>query len=375
MAITIDWATQIISVPKADTQLVAIGPPEIRQLDIDVFRLTLKKLEGEEEGMPFILTHVHNPPVTVGGVTLARVVEIVNGYTVTFEDGQYAVNLVGANSNIADVANVNQVSIRSANSAGLTFSEQINAQSFIDATVFIDIDNGLAGTGFPRGTPTDPVNNYTDATAIATARNLRRFNVFGTLVTGGGDVLDNQIFKGDSSVAGIMTLTAGVATEKTTFLNLTLSGTADGIVDISRTHVNDLAGFEGILHQCDLNGTITADTTANTTLRLIDCASDLAGTATPIFDINDADCPVSIRKYAGGIQISGLTSGNNVSIDMLSGHVVLDASCTSGTIVVRGVCKLTNNATCTVVTDGLVEELVATGPLASNLIGHIWAAS
>ena len=56
-------------------------------------------------------------------VTRGRVVEIINGYTVTFEDGQYAVNLTGANSNISDVANVNQVSIRAANSAGLVLVE------------------------------------------------------------------------------------------------------------------------------------------------------------------------------------------------------------------------------------------------------------
>jgi hypothetical protein len=60
--------------------------------------------------------------VDVGGVVLARVVEIINGYTVTFEDGMYRVTLVGANSNISDVTNLNQVSIASTNSAGLIVS-------------------------------------------------------------------------------------------------------------------------------------------------------------------------------------------------------------------------------------------------------------
>jgi len=93
--------------------------PEIRELDLDTFRLALRNLEDSEEGVPFLHTHNHNTAVTVGGVTLARVIEITNGYTMTFEDGQYAVNLVGANSNVPDVTNVNQVSVRSANSAGL----------------------------------------------------------------------------------------------------------------------------------------------------------------------------------------------------------------------------------------------------------------
>jgi len=122
MAISIDWGTKVINVPQADLTNLGGG---VYELDVDAFRLELKDLEDDEEGMPFPRTHNHVAPITVGGVTLARVVEIINGYTVTFEDLQYAVNLVGANNNIADVANVNQVSIRSQNSAGLAQSSLI----------------------------------------------------------------------------------------------------------------------------------------------------------------------------------------------------------------------------------------------------------
>lgn len=121
MAISIDWGTQVISVPQADLTFLSGSTYE---LDIDVFRLALKDLEDSEEGMAFPTTHNHVTPITVGGVTLARVIEIINGYTITFQDvgSPYAVNLVGANSNIADVTNINNVSVRSANSAGLVVS-------------------------------------------------------------------------------------------------------------------------------------------------------------------------------------------------------------------------------------------------------------
>jgi len=119
MAITIDWTTKVISIPKADMPLVTMTPFEIRELDINTFRLILKDLEDDSEGMTFSTTHNHIAPISVGGVSLARVVELINGYTVTFEDGQYAVNITGGNSNIGDNVNLNQVSVRSANSAGL----------------------------------------------------------------------------------------------------------------------------------------------------------------------------------------------------------------------------------------------------------------
>jgi hypothetical protein len=116
MAISINWGTKVIYVPKSD--LTSLGG-NIYELDLDWFRLELKSLEDGEEGIVFPDTHTHNSPVTLGGATYAQVIEFINGYTITFEDGQYAVKAVGANSNVADVTNVNQVSLRTSNSAGL----------------------------------------------------------------------------------------------------------------------------------------------------------------------------------------------------------------------------------------------------------------
>lgn len=124
MAITINWQTRVINVPRADLTLIQASP-EIRELDIDWFRIQLRDIEDNEEGVPFLKTHDHNTEIVLGGVIFARVVEILAPYTVTFEDGQYAVNLVGANSNIGDRVNVNQVSVRSYNSAGLTSTRSV----------------------------------------------------------------------------------------------------------------------------------------------------------------------------------------------------------------------------------------------------------
>lgn len=130
--ISINHSTKRISVPQADLTFVS---GSLYELDVDAFRLILKGLEDDADGMTLLDTHRHNTAVTVGGTTLARVVEIINGFTITFGDGQYAVRLVGANSNIPDVTNINQVSIRSQNSAGLitvTSGSGITAQDKLD---------------------------------------------------------------------------------------------------------------------------------------------------------------------------------------------------------------------------------------------------
>jgi len=130
MAMTIDWATKIIHIPKADTTLVSSSPFEVRELNVNTFRLRLKELEDDTEGITFLKTHVYSTIVTVGGATFARLVEIISGYTVTFEDGPYTVNLVEANSNIAEVTNLNMVSVRTANSAGLVQQSELEPLKF-----------------------------------------------------------------------------------------------------------------------------------------------------------------------------------------------------------------------------------------------------
>lgn len=122
MAISVNWATRVISIPRADLTLVS---GSLYELDVDWLRLRLKDLEDGETGMMFPDTHRHNTEVTLSGVTYARTFEVINGYTITFEDvgTPYTVRCVGANHNVADVKNVNQVSLIIGNSAGLIVRE------------------------------------------------------------------------------------------------------------------------------------------------------------------------------------------------------------------------------------------------------------
>ncbi len=116
MTISIDWPTGVIFVPQSDLTFISAG---LYELDMNVFRLALLDLEDSEEGMAWPRIYNHNTEVLLSGVTYARTIEIINGYTVTFEDGNYTVRVTGANHNIADVKNVNQVSLIIGNSAGL----------------------------------------------------------------------------------------------------------------------------------------------------------------------------------------------------------------------------------------------------------------
>ncbi len=118
---TINWNSDVITIVRTDTFMTETSTDRY-EMDVDDFRLELKALLASEEGIPFTDTHIHNTEVTLAGVTYARFIEIIDPYTVTFEDGQYAVTTIGANHNIVDRKNFNQVSVITNNSAGLIVS-------------------------------------------------------------------------------------------------------------------------------------------------------------------------------------------------------------------------------------------------------------
>lgn len=116
MAYSINWATRVVSIPKLDLTLVSLSP-EVYDLDITSFWAEIHEIQGGP-GITYPDIMRSNAPVLLSGQTYSRTVEIVNGYKVEFEDGQYQVNLLGANNNLLDVRVQNQVSINASNSAG-----------------------------------------------------------------------------------------------------------------------------------------------------------------------------------------------------------------------------------------------------------------
>lgn len=121
MSITsIGWNTdQVIQINKADMTLVQLTPVEIWRLDTNQLFLDLKDAEAAVNGMPWPDTQRNASPVLLGGISYARVLEIRDPYTITFEDGPYVVQLVGSNNNIIEKTNPNQVSVQGNNAAGL----------------------------------------------------------------------------------------------------------------------------------------------------------------------------------------------------------------------------------------------------------------
>ena len=375
MAISIDWGTKVISIPRNDLTLLQAAPTEIRQLTIDSFRLELKDLEDSEDGMTFVDTHRSNAPVTVGGVILARVVEIINGFTVTFEDGQYAVNLAGANSNIADVTNVNQVSVRSANSAGLQDLSTLLASAYQNHVVFNLA--GQSGTAIPVGTRSTPVNNFPDAISIANRLGIRRIQMAtsGTLL--GGVVATGKVFIGDNQTVDSLNIRTSAEVSDCSFEELAVSGILDGNNIFKNCTVADVNYVNGLLQECSLTGTVSVGGSAQA--NIINCWSGTAGiedSQLVTIDMGGGGNSLALRNYSGGLKLVNYSGSGAITLDFASGRVVIDATCTGGTIGIRGIASVTDNSAegCTVLDQTLDTglDIINTGVQdASLLIPHI----
>lgn len=352
MNVNIDWATKVITVPKVELTLVQLTPTEIYSMELNAFRSALKDKEDDQEGMPFLDTHSHNTEVLLGGIVYARVLEIINGYTVEFEDGQYAVNLIGANSNVADNVNVNQVSVRSANSAGLISSAAIEFSSF-NGAVTIDVLSSNVGTAFPIGTAQAPVNNSADAFIIAESRGITSFHIIGDITFDTGDDLSNYEVHGEHENSSTITINAGANVTDSSFSDCTLEGILDGRSTISHCNIQNVSVISGLIEKCILSATLTLD--GSGVANIIDCYSGVAGQATPTIDFNGTGSGLIMRNYSGGIELTNKSGAEACSIDLVSGQVKITNTVTAGAITIRGVGTLTNNATGTA---DIYEELL-----------------
>lgn len=344
--ISVDWSTKVISIPKADLTLIQSLPVEIRELNLNDFHLEMRGLEDDETGIPFLKTHNHAAPVDVGGVTLARVVEIINGYTVTFEDGQYAVNVKGGNSNLGDNVNVNQVSVRSFNSAGLVTSAGIEAIEYENA-VWINVTSSNSGSLYPTGTLRKPVNNLIDAKIIAAVRGFDNLEIIGNITFQATDDVNGFLIHGENPVKTVITLIAGCQTDGTQVVNSSVTGVLNGDTLISDCKIYDLTYVEGCISNCLLTGVF--ELAGSETTRVVDCTDGQANGIVPTVDMGGSGRDLVIARYTGDLKITNFTGSlNYISVDFLSGKLWIDSTCTAGYIYVRGVAEICDEGSSTV---------------------------
>jgi len=334
MTITVDWLTYVINIPKADLTLIQSSPTEIREMNLNWFRMQLHDIMDDEEGICKPKMFEHNTEVSLGGLTYARVIEILDPYSIEFEDGQYAVNLVGANSNVGDKVVVNQVSVRSQNSAGLISSADIEFASY-NGGVTVDTSSPYTGTLHPVGTARQPVNNLDDALLIAEYRGLTAFYILGDITV--GDALDfkQYSFFGESIDKTTITIETETDVEQCEFYEASVQGVLDGQTKLKNCLVKDINYISGYIELCVLAGTATLG--GESDAFFLDCWAGTKKANPPIIDMGGSGQTLVMQNFNGAIKIVNKNGANDeCNISLNAGMIVLDSTVTAGDINIMG---------------------------------------
>ncbi len=365
MAYQVNYTTGVIYIPQSD--LIYLEPGKYK-LDLNTFRKKCRDLEDDfVGGLSYPVMVEYNTAVDTGDVILARVVLLINGYTVTFEDGQYAVLFDGANTNVHNFTNVNQVSIRPNNSTGLQDLSTLLAMAYMDRVV-VDVVSGQAGVGSPIGTLGTPSGNVPDAMQIAQSNGITKLLTIRNLTIGSGDNVEGIIISGID--AGMTSLTIEDAAEcnETQFANLYITGILDGDSTIDDCIVGDLTYFNGVISHSAMAGEVILEGGANAHLH--NCSMhDYSVPAT--LNMGGAGQDLVATEWTGLLTITNMTGANDtVGVGMLAGMIVIDSSCTAGLIQISGIGEVIDNSTgtCVVDTSKLINSrLIADAVLDSDI--------
>ncbi len=286
-------------------------------------------------------------------------------------------NLVAVDANgdpiepIAPSANV-QVVRTTSSSATLQELQDIQFASF-NGGVTIDPSSPYSGTAYPVGTLRQPVNNMVDALAIAQERGFDTFFVIGDLTLDDTLNLQQYTFIGESPNKSHFIIQSNADVTNCTFIDAEVTGVLDGGNVLRNCLVHDLTYVNGYIEQCILgSGDIVLG--GGQEAHFLDCWSGVVGSSTPTIDLGGSGQGLGIRNYNGGIKLKNKTGPEKVSVDLNSGHVILDSTITAGEIVIRGIGEVTNNAggTATVDTTYLVSPpSLADAILDDDLADHV----
>lgn len=217
-------------------------------------------------------------------------------------------------------------------------------QGYAGGAIWIDTANGTAGTtDFENGTVENPVDTIADANTLAASLNINRFRVApGSTITFAASQ-DDQEFEGNGWTLAL----GGQSISDSHIVGADVSGIATGATapHFRECHMGACTLPPALLTDCGLANEITAGSVG--TFILDGCYSEVAGTSAPGWDFGAAvgSVNLNIRHYSGGIEIANMGSAGTDTMSLEGfGQLIIAATCSAGTVAIRGNFTVTDNA-------------------------------
>lgn len=198
-------------------------------------------------------------------------------------------------------------------------------------------------TYYPAGNREFPVNNLTDAVAIANEKGFNTLQILENMTLDSGTDITNFIVVGHSHVNTIITIDPSAVCNSITIDNCNVTGTLDGGTHILRCTVGDLNYVNGHIHQSGLYGTVVLSGDEEAVLE--GCYTVDADNP-PIIDMGGSGQDLAMFNYNGKITITNLSSDSEeIDAGLSSGTIILASSISAGTINIAGLGILVDNST------------------------------
>ena len=238
-------------------------------------------------------------------------------------------------------------------------SEAIVFSSF-QGSVWYDVNSPYSDKGsaiLPNGNTERPINNMVIGLEIAVERGLDRFTIVSDTAALNEDFSAGYRIEGTSPF-NVLTANPIADLTKCAIVNLTASGEFDGINVLQHCILGNITDVSGLIEHCSLAG----DIHLNGSISIEDCISIIEGSGyATVYAASGFS--VQVRGYKGSIGVANITIGSH-SIGGDEGRCVIEATCTGGTIHVRGSWfEIVDNSGvgCTVLDErGLTDESIAT---------------
>lgn len=272
------------------------------------------------------------------GSSWDQVGELVGGSSVTYTERKYSLltRHTGTGANLGKVqlrffSNTLTTATLYVDQISMGYAVITNSVGYDQGSIWVDTISGTAGTeAYVNGVADNPVLTYADALTLASTVGLRRFHIInGSAITLTGNS-DNYVFDGHEYSVALN----GQSIAATMFIDADVTGTStgadaefqDGIIGTAT-----LAAFQA--YNTSFTGTVTLLSAGD--YRLVNCQSGIAGTGAPTFTKTPGQTiTMELRRWSGGVTISGIESGDVLTVGGEMGTITLNGA--NGTVEVRG---------------------------------------
>jgi hypothetical protein len=215
----------------------------------------------------------------------------------------------------------------------------VTVEAFIvdnDNKIFMDTGSGNGGTNYPVGTAQKPSNDIDNAVTIANARSASSISV---IVRSSHQFDAGAAYKrfiGSGNTLWPLDLN-GQVVSYCYFEKIYIQG-ACASVSQNTFFLCQISGWTGkqgdLFISCQLAGTLQPYAKE----KFVNCGFGISGNAIFDFNTNWQSGPeyLNIQGCHGSITLRNLTIDSNIMIEGFKGDITIDATCTAGTINIRG---------------------------------------